>query len=41
MYAADTRKKYLVNKNSWLKNDYETTSKLRSLFGDDNVRVVE
>ena len=32
---------YLINKNSWLNNDYETTSKLREIFGDDNIKVLE
>jgi len=35
------QKKYLLNKNSWLNNDYETTSKLREIFGDDNIKVLE
>jgi DNA polymerase III subunit alpha len=41
LFTANTKKKYLINKNSWLNNDYETTSKLRALFGDDNIKVLE
>ncbi|MEG0307831.1 MAG: DNA polymerase III subunit alpha [Clostridium sp.] len=41
MFVSKTSKKYLINKKSWLKNDYDTTSILRSLFGDENVKVVE
>jgi len=41
LFTANTKKKYLINKNSWLNNDYETTSKLRQLFGDDNIKVLE
>ncbi len=40
-FVSNTRKKYLINKSSWLRNDYETTSTLRKLFGDENVKVVE
>ena len=40
-FVANTRKKYLTNKNGWLRNDYETTSTLREIFGDENVKVIE
>lgn len=40
-FVAGTKKKYLTNKSGWLNNDFETTSTLRKLFGDENVKVVE
>ncbi|MEG1255097.1 DNA polymerase III subunit alpha [Clostridium sp.] len=41
MFTSNNRKMYLINKSNWLKNDYDTTSLLRKLFGDENVKVVE
>lgn len=40
-FVANTKKKYLTNKNGWLRNDYETTSTLRKIFGDENVKIIE
>jgi len=41
MFTSNNRKMYLINKSNWLKNDYDNTSLLRKLFGDENVKVVE
>ncbi len=38
--TANDRKSYLVNKNNWLNNNYDTISHLKNMFGEENVKIV-
>lgn len=38
--TATPRKSYLINKNSWLNDEYDTMDELRRFFGEDNVKKI-
>ena len=36
----DERKSYLIDKNAWIKNEYDSIKELKEIFGEENVKVV-
>lgn len=38
--TADDRKRYLLDRQAWLNNDYDTISLLKEMFGENNVKVM-
>lgn len=38
--TADDRKRYLIDRQGWLHNDYDTISMLKEMFGENNVKVM-
>lgn len=38
--TANDRKRYLLDRQAWLKNDFDTISMLKDMFGDSNVKIM-